>query len=170
MIVVIAFNIFKAQKNINNQFDPFTGNKQDENKEEQIVEVSFNEEAVTDKYIIKCDGAREYKYDWYEKESDRPSGIIYYGFHLVFNNKSNDMIGLYNKVNLTYTDDKGNEDINAKKHFPNTYESSELIDNMATANNNYSGYVFFELPSYVKDVKIKYNNVIIKLENFKDLK
>ena len=38
------------------------------------------------------------------------------------------------------------------------------------ANKTYSGYIFFELPDYVKNVKIKYDNIVITLDNFKELK
>ena len=156
-------------KNTNNKFDDFNDIFNNDNKEEveEEKQISFNENASMKKYEIKCDDVREYKYDWYEKGTYRPDNIKYYAFHIVFKNTSNENIILYDNIQLLYTDDKGNENIIAKTHIPNTKEKASSLELYTKSNSNYSGNVFYEIPNYVKNVKIKYDKVTIDIKEFR---
>ena len=138
----------------------------DEEKEEKI-NVSFNENADTGKYEIKCDKVSNYEYDFYETEKYRGNEIEYYKFHIVFKNK-NSIYRILRSIYLTYTDDNGNENVIATMHSPNTKESSTALQMVANKDVTYSGYIVYEIPKYVKDVTIKYENVSIQIDGFKD--
>lgn len=138
-----------------------------EEQEEQPITVSFKETATMNKYDIKCDDIREYKYDWYEKGNYRDKNVKYYAFHIIFNDKSNFGLTLLNEIKLTYTDDKGNENISAKTIMPNTKESSSSLPHFTKSNDKVSGNIFFEIPNYVKDIKIKFKKVTINIKNFR---
>lgn len=154
-IVIFGFVMFR--KNIVNPNDK-------EIIEVVPVEVSFNEDGVGTDFEIKCDGVSKYKYDVFE--NDRGEGIEYYNFHLVFKNKSKTYKAL-TETKLTYTDENGNPDVFAKWHMSNANEMSKAIDLIATKEGTYTGNIVFEVPDYVKDVTLKYENVIIKIEDFK---
>ena len=159
-------NIKDNINDMKDTIDEFKGEKQEETAEEE-KNISFKENAIMNKYEIKCDDVREYKYDWYEKGTYRPKDLKYYAFHLVFKNTSNESLILSNNIQLTYTDNKGNKDINAKKHVANQKESANSLEFFAKSNSNYSGNAFFEIPNYVKDVKIKYDKVTITIKDFR---
>ena len=167
---LIFYNVFKASnKQMNKAIDNMTDttNVREEKEEEKEKTVSFNETAEMENYDIICDKVREYEYEWYEEGNHRPSNLDYYAFHIVFKNKSTKNMTLYSNFKVTYTDENGNEDINAKSHSSNSKESSQRLDFFAQPNSKYSGYIFFELPSYVKSVKIIYDKTTINVENFR---
>ena len=87
--------------------------------------------------------------------------------HIVFKNNS-DTFKLLSNINLTYTDDKGNEDVSARRHMSNMKEMSSALGLMVNENSTITGNVAFEIPKYVKDVSIKYENAIININDFKD--
>ena len=155
--------IFNEAMNNNQIID---SNTTSDDEEEQIIG-TFNENIDTKKYEIKCDKVSNYEYDYYETEKYRGDTIEYYKFHIVFKNKDS-VYRLLREIHLTYTDENGNENVIAKIHNPNMKEESESLSILATKDVTYSGYLVFEIPKYVKDVTIKYQNVNIEIENFKD--
>ncbi len=136
------------------------------NKENEKVEVEYNETAVTASYDITCDKVKSYKYNSVETEKYRGDNIDYYKFHVTFKNKTSRSIYLGDFI-LTYTDDNGNENIVAKEVIPNITEYEEKLDFSAPANLTSSGYTSFAIPKYVQDVKLLYNNVTINIPGFR---
>ena len=176
IFIVIFIFIFKQvfsqikddEKNINlhNNIPDIVNGRNEEEEEKNIV-VNFKENAVTKNYEMTCDDVREYKYDWYEKGDYRPKDIKYYAFHIIFKNKSKNSLFLHNNIKLTYTDNKGNENISAKSHSANTKESHDSLELYPKAESNYSGNIFFEIPNYVNDIKIVYDKVTIEIKDFR---
>ncbi|MBR4178155.1 MAG: hypothetical protein IKR57_02260 [Bacilli bacterium] len=128
------------------------------------VTINYNENHSNDKYEIKCDGVSKYKLDYFEKKNT--SNYTIYNFHIVFKNKTEDWKTL-NNINLTYTDDKGNENVSAKLHTPNTTEAPTQLEFFAKEQVTYTGNMSYEIPNYVKDVKLKFENVTITIDDFK---
>lgn len=126
-------------------------------------EVSYNENDIEEKYEIKCDGVIKYSSD--KIAFKKKENLDYYGFHIVFNNKT--YASLLSEINLTYTDDDGNSDVVASMEMLSSSDE-DALDLIATKKGTYKGYVVFGIPSYVKDVKIKYKDTTINIENFKD--
>ena len=160
-ICIAVFGLFMFTTNKNR-----VSNKIEERTNKNVIkEVSFNEMAYGEDFEIKCDEVKNYQYD--ELEKDRDSSIDYYNFHIVFKNNS-DTFKLLSNINLTYTDDKGNEDVSARRHMSNMKEMSSALGLMVNENSTITGNVAFEIPKYVKDVSIKYENAIININDFKD--
>lgn len=152
IFVIVLYNIFSF------------GNNSKLDKENTIL---YGETAESTNYDIKCDEITKYKLNTLE-EKEKPSNIEYYNFHIVFNNKSDSWATLSN-IALTYTDDKGNENISAKRHNQNTEEMQNGLPYIATNSVSYSGNLTFEIPTYVKDVTIIYGKTKIYIENFKSI-
>ena len=153
VIAIIAFTIYNI----------YDFNKTSKTEEYTI---QFNETAETTDFDIKCDEVTKYVLNTLE-EKTKPDDIDYYNFHIVFNNKSDRWASL-NKITLTYTDDKGNENISANNHMQNTEEMKNGLPFFATNKVAYSGNVTFEIPTYVNDVTIIYEGTKIEIKNFKD--
>lgn len=156
-LAIIGFVVYKM-------FNFSAENKTFQHPEEETITVQFNENAISNEYDIKCDGITKYKRDEFEKESN---DVDIYNFHIVLNNKSDSFI-LTDKIGLTYTDDKGNENISAKKHMQNMEEYKNALTSIAMNKVVYTGNLSFEIPTYVKDVKIIYENSTIIINDFKD--
>lgn len=157
-VIFIAFNAFKQVKN--NKVIVST-------KDEELIhyDANFNELLITDTYEYKCDKITKYNYSDMEKKN-KSDNTTYYNFHFIFNNKTNSWKTL-NSINLTYTDENGNENILAKKPITNTKESKEELDFFAKETASYSGNITYEIPNYVKDVKIIFENTTIIINDFK---
>ena len=171
---VIFYNIFKQMDSdiveTNNTFDNFNQDIIDINdEEEKIINVSFNENAISEDYEIKVDKITNYKYGTFETEEYRGKDINYYNFHIVFKNKTDSFLFIDNYLTLTYTDENGNENVIAKQHNPNTKEYNSQIESTATNKGTYTGNITFEIPKKVNDVQINYKNVEISINNFKNL-
>ena len=131
------------------------------------IEVSFNENAIDKDFEIKCNKITNYKYNSLETEKYRGEDINYYNFNIVFKNKS-DPIKMLTSISLVYNDEDGNENISAKRHMANTMESTKQLDLYVSDKLTHTGNITFEIPKNVKNVKILYDNVTIKIDNFKD--
>lgn len=170
MVFLLIFNSFRSSinesniidDNFNKEIDNFMNNTE---KEEDIV-VNFNEMAEAKNYEIKCDKVTSYEYDVFETEKYRGKNINYYNFHIVFRSKKEGFNAL-DSISLTYTDEDGNPNVSAKRHTANIKESNFEIDNFVKDTLAHEGNVTFEIPKYVKDVKIIYKNTIINIEDFK---
>lgn len=136
--------------------------KRNINKNETVTS-NYNEYAVGKLYEIKCDGIEKVTESRFHSNDEMKN---YYKFHILFKNKTDDWVTL-NDIQLTYTDENGNENIKANK--PLSVLSSDELDYFAKEKMTYSGYIVFEIPDYVKDVKIRFNNMSIKIDNFKSL-
>ena len=136
IFIAAAYQIFNVNKEIN-------GN---ETSKDKTILVNFNENAVTDNFDMKCDGITNYKKDIFE-EKEEDKGIAYYNFHIVFNNKTDSWATLHD-IALTYTDDKGNENISANRHSQNTEEMRTGLTSIATSKLSYSGNITFEIHSF----------------------
>ena len=86
----------------------------------------------------------------------------YYGFHVIFKNKT-DYWNNLSEINCTYTDDKGNEDIKAKR-----FTTSDM-SGFTTEQVTYSGYIYCGLPNYTQDVNVKFENTTIQIKDYKEL-
>ena len=151
-LLIIGGFVFGISRNINRNAG-----------KNEIITGNYNEYAVGKLYEMKCDGIEKIdnsKYNFHDNEK------IYYKFHILFKNKSEDWISL-NDIQLTYTDENGNEDIKANK--PHLSISYDELDYFAKEKMTYSGEVIFEIPEYVKDVKLRLNNITINIDNFKSL-
>lgn len=155
--------INNTQTNIDEQIDKVNDifNKTDS---KEPVTIKFNENHSNDTYEIKCDGVSKYKLDSFEKK--KANSYTIYSFHIIFKNKTDGWKTL-NDINLTYTDDNGNENVVAKKHSPNSTEAANQLDFFAKEEVTYTGNMPYEIPNYVKDVKLKYENVTITIDDFK---
>ena len=127
------------------------------------VTASYNEFAATSSYEIKVDEVGKIEVDdsiWgtFFKPTE---GHSYYKFHVLFKQKDNELNNL-NSIQLTYTDNNGNEDIMAKK-----MDLSTDLNSFAKEKMTYSGYVTFEIPDYVNDVNIKFKNATVEIKDFK---
>lgn len=151
-----AFFIFKEVSSVSEQ--------REEKEENKYQTVAFNENGVTDAYEMKCDGIEEYKYDSVFNH-DKDEETTTYSFHMVFKNKTDNFKDL-DSIILTYTDDKGNEDVLAKREIM-TFSSDTLVS-VATEKATYTGNVIFKIPNYVTDVKIKYQFITIDIKDFKN--
>lgn len=163
-----AYLTITDQKEIINNYTPNIPNISND-EENQIINVSFDENAVTENYEIKIDKITNYNYDTFETEKYRGEDIDYYNFHVVFKNKTDTFLFIENYLSLTYTDTNGNEDVIAKKHNPNIKEYNSKIESTATTRGTYTGNITFEIPKQIKDVQINYKNVEISINNFKSL-
>ena len=145
-------------------YDTFTSSKTTDSKIlNKIDTVSFGENSVTDEYEMKCDKIS--KYDNAKSIFNKKEDYDYYNFHIIFNNKT--YVSLLSEIKLYYTDSDGNEDVVASREMLNTNEKG-ILGIVANSKGKYTGNVTFGIPSYVKDVTIKYKNTIIKIDNFKD--
>ena len=169
IVTIGALRFTKASKTIEEE-----RNTQQEKIEENLnkfingkeqVTIKFNENHSSDTYEIKCDGITKYKATNLEKKNLGKMNV--YNFHIVFKNKTEDWKTM-NSISVTYTDDKGNEDVVAKRHSPNSTESPNELPFFAKEIVTYTGNVTVELPDYVKDVNIKFDNVLIKIDEFKN--
>ena len=172
VIVLIAFLAFKQTRQ-QKIIDPSLGGQHNEienqlnNSEKEILDVSFNETAQTVNYAIKCNKVSEYNYDYFEKKEYKKSDNKVYNFQIVFQNKL-DRTAVLDKINLTYTDNDGNEDVVAKKVHANVVEAKKSLDIFVNDTLTHKGNVSFEIPKYVKNVKLVYEKVTINIDNFKD--
>ena len=165
--IILRFNSLKTVEtnkpdNSTNILDILNNN----DKKEENVTINYNENYSNEEFEIKCDNISNYEYDYFEKE-ERRGNYNYYNFHIIFKNKT-DSWKVLNTINLTYIDENGNEDIVAKVHSPNSKEAANTLDFFAKDIVTYSGNMTYEIPKYVKDVKLKYQNVTITIDNFKD--
>lgn len=126
------------------------------------IEVGFNEIAVSEKYDIKCDKVSAFNND--EKLFNKKENYNYYSFHIVFNNKV--QVNLLSDFVLTYSDSDGNEDVISNREMLAMEE--EQLDIVATKKGTYTGNITFGVPKYVNDIKIKYKDIVIIINNFKD--
>lgn len=167
MLGIIAFVVFTIFRHEEKPavIPEYNGNNIQ--KEEQTVEVSFNESAQTESFDIKCDKVSDYKYDYFEKKEYKNSDNKVYNFHIVFQNKVN-RLSILDTISLTYTDNKGNENVSAKKVHANVDESKNSLDIVTRDTLTHKGNIAFEIPKYVKDVKLVYEDVTININNFKD--
>jgi uncharacterized Zn finger protein (UPF0148 family) len=168
IVSTIIYSIFKQTENnsarndlnIINTNDDNNDNLQDildnlKNNEEEKIVVSFNKTANTEKFNITVDKIIKYTEKNFSKKT-------YYGFHINFKNKTDDWKRL-NDIKLVYIDNEGDEQT-AKVGTVST----KTLDILATEKTTYKGYIYYSIPSYVKDVKIIYNNVTIKINNYKN--
>ena len=169
-IVYAAYNTFNNTRNsmteVNNINNTIDNNLKNLVDKEHII-VSFNELAKNDNFEIKCDKITNYKLDVFEKEEFDKSNLKIYNFHIVFKNNK-DAINIIDRISLTYTDEYGNENVSAKKHNANVDESKNQMELYVSGNLTYTGNVSFEIPKYVKDVKLVYKNVTIVIDDFKE--
>ena len=148
-----AFFIFKGFKTVRED--------REQRQIDKYVTIGFNENASTSLYDIKCDAISEYEGNPFFKSEDK----TYYAFHIVYKNKTKKVKNL-TSLRLTYTDDKGNEDVVAERE--NMGLSSDTLVSIISEEGTYTGNVIFEVPNYVTDVKIKYEVVTIDLKDFKN--
>ena len=167
MVIIIAATTFMSFKDETSNADFINDIREMTNSEKEEVVVSFNENAKTDLFEIKCDKVSEYKYDFFEKKDFKDSEFKVYNFEIVFKNNKKRLTTL-NNITLTYTDKDGNEDVIAKNHNVNVDESKKSLDIFADDTLTHKGNMAYEIPNYVKDVKIIFNNVTIKIDNFKE--
>lgn len=140
---------------------------EDGTKTNKEINVSFKELAKSDNFEIKCSKVSEYKYDYFEKKEFKNSDLKVYNFEIVLKNK-NDFYISSSDIKLTYTDKEGNENVVAKKHNANVDESKKQLDLVINDNLTHKGNISFEIPKYVKDVKIVFKNVNISIDKFKN--
>lgn len=117
------------------------------------------------KYEISCDEvklAEETIFDDFEKKND---GSNYYSFHIIFKNLDGEWYNM-NDINVTYTDNNGNEGVIAKKHTFGISENS--LNGFAKEKLTYSGYLTYEIPDYVKDVDIVFKDSKYSMKDFKE--
>ena len=160
---IIIFQIISANRNfdkINNYEINTNKDKDKEEEKEEEVTISLRETASMKKYDLKFDEIREYNYDWYEKGKYRTTNTKYYAFHFVIKNKTSENLKVGNFI-VSYTDKNGNEGILANKlQFPNDMEKPLALKSHIEANYSTSGYIFYEVPSYVKKVQIVYDHTV----------
>lgn len=151
-------------KNFKTTFDDDFKPNQKDNEFNNIIEKDtqkytglFNENVSTANYDIKVNKVIEYIEKRYTTSKE-----TYYGFNIVFNNKT-DKWQTLDEINLTYTDKDGNENVVAKK----PVVSADQLDFFATQKLTYTGFKYFDIPSYVKDVKIVFKNVEIIINDYK---
>ena len=170
-ICFITFIVFRSittqLNNIENNFpdleiednhniiDDYYKDYTDLNNEE--INISFNEEANTDSYDIKVDKIVKYT------EKNFAKNETYYGFRIVFNNKTSTWKTLDN-IELTYINKDGNT-VNAYKPIVST----STLDYYASNIKRYEGYKYYQIPDYVKNVTIVFENINVKIENYKNI-
>jgi hypothetical protein len=126
------------------------------------VEVNFNETAETNKYDIKVDEVvtvTEDKITTFFNQKDENS--TYYGFHILFKNKTDSWNNL-SEINCTYTDD----DIKLKRLF---IMGTDNMSGFAKEQLTYEGYIYCEVPNNVNDVNIKFENTKVIIKDFREL-
>ena len=124
-------------------------------KDKEKVYIYFNEYAFTDQYDIKVDRIIKYKETRFENKE-------YYGFHIVFKNKTKTWKTL-NDIALTYTTKAGEE-----RSINKAIVSTKTLDFFAKDDITYDGYLYYEIPEYIDDVTIKYENIYITIFDFKN--
>ena len=161
LIVTQVINQNKIRDEIfNSDFTNTDKTKEKEEEKDTPITISINETAEMKKYNIICDEVREYKYAWHEKGEYRKAPTKYYAFHFVIKNKTEERLTTTN-FKVSYKDDKGNEGILANKvTFPNDDEKPLMLNSYVEGNYSISGYVFYEIPNYVKEVQIHYNDTV----------
>ncbi len=169
VVIGVFFVIFKNILDFNKDFETdypkqddiekYFPNKDDNEhteKDDKLISVSFNETAYTDDYNMKVNKVIQYKDELFTNNK------TYYAFNIIFKNKS-DKWQTLNNIKLVYTDSEGDEQNASKGNVP-----TKILNVLASEKKTYEGYIYFDIPSYVKDVKIVYNNVQITIDNFKE--
>ena len=129
---------------------------------EKEITVGFNETASNSKYDMKVDEVTVVTEDKITTFMMQDENTTYYGFHVVFKNKT-DYWNNLSEINCTYTDDKGNDDIKAKR-----FTTSDM-SGFTTEQVTYSGYIYCGLPNYTQDVNVKFENTTIQIKDYKEL-
>ena len=117
-------------------------------------------------YEISCDSLKVADENVFSKFENKSEDVVYYSFHIVFKNTDGKWRSLTN-INVTYTDENGNTDVVAKK--PAFSNMNDSLESFAKDKVTYTGYLTFEIPNYVKDVKIVFEDATYNLKNFRSL-
>lgn len=120
------------------------------------IYIFFNEYAYTDQYDIKVDKVTKYTETKFDKNKQ------YYGFHIVFKNKTNTWKTL-NDIKLTYKNEEEEE-----RSLDKAIVSTKTLDYFASDDITYDGYLYYDIPDGVKDVTFKYENIYITIFDFKN--
>lgn len=155
----IFYNAFGNMNDYQNNYEDYQNNYELINelqKDKENIVIMYNEYALTDQYNIKVNKIIKYVENKYEKNK------TYYGFHIVFKNKTNTWKTL-NDINLIYVNSDG-EETTAQKPIV----SANKLDYFAKDIITYDGYLYFDIPNDVKDVTIYYDNIYIKIFDFKN--
>lgn len=156
--IIIFKTAFSSMDDYQQKYDDYIKNKEYIDylqKDTEKLYIFFNEFAYTDQYDIKVDKVVKYQEKLYSNKE-------YYGFHIVFKNKSSEWQPLSN-IQLIYKDENGKDVIGDRG-----IVTTETLDYFAYDEETYEGYIYYEIPEEVKDVTIKFENIYITIFDFKN--
>lgn len=159
----IAIFIFSIIEIINKQIDNIEENDNspinlnDYFNDLNIIEGSFDKFTITDTYDIKVDKIIRYFEKGFMNNKDE-----YFGFHIIFNNKT-DSWKVLNNITLSYIND-----YNYETTIPRALVSTSNLDFFATKIQTYEGYIYYQIDESIKDVTLSFENVNILIPNFRN--
>ena len=164
IVIIFAVAIFMFQLLLNfekdfenipdDYFDPYEYNN---NNNYENVNGNFNENIITSDFDIKVD--KIIKYNEVRFTNDKE---MYYGFHIVFNNKT-DNWKVLNNIALSYINESGSETYISK-----SIVSTKELDFLATKKQTYEGYLYYKIDNDIKDVYVTFENATISIPDFRN--
>lgn len=156
-IIIVSFFIFKEiitqTSKVDNSYNNIINNYPDEILDD-YYDIFNNEDE--DSYDIKVKKIVKYK------ETKYTNNKTYYGFYIIFENKTNSWKTL-NDIYLLYSDENGKP-----VHAPRAIVSTDELDFFAKEVGVYEGYLYFDIPDNINDVTINYKNSNIVFNNFRN--
>ena len=154
---IIFRQAFSSMDDYQEKYNDYINNKEQIEmlqKDHEKIYIFFNEYAYTDQFDIKVDNVIDYTETKYEKNKH------YYGFHIVFKNKTRDWKTL-SDIRCTYLIE--GEERSAGKEIV----SAKELDFFAKDIQTYDGYLYYDIPEEVKDVTLVFGDINITIFDFK---